>query len=94
MAVLALKQDLLGPLLAAHDDDGDGTWMARVLAHDRFLALDDHHTVLHHVNDPPAPHDLARRNRVWAWLIRDRADLLARQKMHVVSHSFSSARDE
>ena len=89
----ALLEDL-GSLLAAHDDDGDSTGVARVLAHDRLLALDDHHTVLHHVDDPPAPHDLARRNRVWTWLISDRADLLARQKMHVVSHSFSSGRDE
>ena len=47
-----------------------------------------------HVHLADGYSDLARRNRVRAWLIRNGLNLLVRQKMHVVSYSFSSEREE
>lgn len=94
MSVLALEENFLGTGLAAYNDDSDGTGVAGVLTDNGFLTLHDHDTVLHHVHDTATPHDLARCDLVWGRLVSDRADLIARQKMHVVSHSFSSERDE
>ena len=94
MTVLTFHEDLLSPRLAAHRHDGHGPRMTGVLTHHRVLPLHDDDMIFDHVDDTAAPHDIARSDFVRARLIRDRPDLVARQKMHVVSHSFSSKREE
>ena len=68
--------------------------MTGVLTHHGILSLHDDDMIFDHVDDAAAPDDLARGNLVRTRLVRDRLDLVARQKMHVASHSFSSEREE
>ena len=94
MTVLTFEENLLSPTLTAQHNHGNGTRVACVFTNHGFLPLDDNDVVLDHVDDVAAPYDLARRHRVRAWLIRNGLNLLVRQKMHVVSYSFSSEREE